>query len=141
MNVTYSWNFWQFSAYPEIDGYTDVVFQVNYNYIGTSDVPKPDGGFYSASWGGSQAFQYQEGTPFVPFNELTPEIVTGWMEATISPEQFAKMQANIVSNIQDAITPQVVNLPAPWTPQPTPPVSTDIPLVPVVPPVSPTSQE
>lgn len=142
MAITYSWNFWQFNAYPEKDGYTDVVFQVNYNYIGTSDVPNPKGGFFTSSWGGAQTFQYQEGTPFVPFDELTPEIVAGWMEATIPPEQFAKMQENIAAGIEAQIHPPVVTLPAPWEPAPVPPVSvTPLPLVPVTPPVSPTSQE
>jgi len=142
MTVTYSWNFWQFNAYPEMDGYTDVVFQVNYNYIGTSDIAKPSGEFYSASWGGAQQFQYQEGTPFVPFADLTPEIVQGWMEATIPPEQFARMQENITSSIEAQIHPPVVTLPAPWTPAPTPPVQpSSVPLVPVTPNVPPTSQE
>ena len=142
MQVTYTWNFFQFNAYPEKDGYTDVVFQVSYNYIGTSDVPTTKGGFYSATWSDVQAFQYQEGTPFIPFNELTPEIVQGWMEATISPEKFAKMQANIVGSIDAQIHPPVVTLPAPWTPTPPPPTSPPmLPLVPVTSSVSPTSRE
>lgn len=134
MQVTYTWNFWNFSAYPEMDGYTDVVFQVFYNYIGTSDVPDGKGGFYTASWGDAQSFQYQEGTPFVPFADLTPEIVQGWMESVITPEQMAKMQSNIVGLIDAQIHPPVVSLTPPWTPTPVPPV-----VVPVVPSDSPTT--
>lgn len=134
MQVTYTWNFWNFNAYPEKDGYTDVVFQVSYNYIGTSDVPSPRGGFYTASWSDVQSLQYEAGTPFIPFDELTPDIVQGWMEATITPEQFAKMQANIVGNIDAQIHPPVVSLTPPWTPAPVPPS-----VVPDVSSVSPTN--
>lgn len=110
MALTYSWNFPAFDCYPTQDGYTDVVFTVHWRYSAT------DGAGHAAEVYSTQAVSYKEGDPFVPFADLTPEIVTGWVEAAMGPEQVAALQANLAAQIEQEINPSQVTLPPPWGP-------------------------
>lgn len=49
-------------------------------------------GEFSASQYGTQSFTQQEGT-FVPYDQLTPEIVTGWLTDAWGPEGVAAKEA------------------------------------------------
>jgi len=69
-------------------------------------------GQYTASIGGNSQFTVQEGT-FTPYDQLTPQIVTGW----IPPEQIASAQACVQGQIDSMINPPVspANTPLPWS--------------------------
>ena len=49
-------------------------------------------GEFSASQYGTESFTQQEGN-FVPYNQLTPEIVTGWLTDAWGPEGVAAKEA------------------------------------------------
>lgn len=108
MALTYSWDFPAFDCYPTQDGYTDVVFTVHWRYNAADE----DG--HTAVVYSMQAVSYKEGDPFVPFADLTPEIVTGWVEAAMGPEQVAALQANLAEQIEQQIHPSQVTLSPPW---------------------------
>lgn len=69
-------------------------------------------GQYTASINGNSQFTVQEGPAFIPYDQLTPEIVIGW----IPPEQIASAQANVQGQINSLINPPVSpqNTPLPW---------------------------
>lgn len=71
-------------------------------------------GSNTASIGGNTQFDssQQEG-PFIPYDQLTPQIVTGW----IPPEQIVNAQACVQGQIDSMINPPVSpqNTPLPWT--------------------------
>lgn len=106
--ITYSWNFTAFDCYPQAEGETDVVFTIHYTYLGTD-------GEHTASVYSTVPVTYQAGDPYIPFNELTPEIVTGWTVEALGAEQVAAMQTNIAGQIEQQINPSQVTLPPPWT--------------------------
>jgi hypothetical protein len=68
-------------------------------------------GSNTASIDGNSQFTMQEGT-FIPYDQLTPQIVTGW----IPPEQIASAQACVQGQIDSMINPPVSpqNTPLPW---------------------------
>lgn len=109
MANTYSWAFTAFDCYPEHAGATDVVFTVHWTRFAT------DGEGHTASVYSTVGVQYEEGQPFVAFEDLTPEIVTAWVEAALGEEQLAAQEAALDQAIQNQITPPVVTRPAPWT--------------------------
>lgn len=69
-------------------------------------------GEYTASIGGNTQFTSQQGPDFIPYDQLTQAIVTGWIPA----EQIASAQACVQGQIDSMITPPVSpqNTPLPW---------------------------
>ena len=69
-------------------------------------------GQYTAEIDGNSQFTMQEGSTFILYDQLTPEIVIGW----IPPEQIASAQACVQGQIDSLITPPVSpqNTPLPW---------------------------
>lgn len=98
-------------------------FTTTINAMYTLDTPDPGfvvnvlwtvtgvDGSNTASIDGNSQFTVQEGT-FIPYDQLTPQIVTGW----IPPEQIASAQACVQGQIDSMITPPVspANTPLPW---------------------------
>jgi hypothetical protein len=100
-------------------------FTTTINAMYTLQTPDPDyvvnclwtvtgvDGQYTASIGGNTQFDssQQEG-PFVPYQNLTPQIVIGW----IPQSQIDSAQACVQGQINSLITPPVspANTPLPW---------------------------
>ena len=99
-------------------------FTTTINSMYTLDTPDPGfvvnvlwtvtgvDGQYTAEIGGNSQFTMQEGSTFIPYDQLTPEIVIGW----IPPEQIASAQACVQGQIDSLITPPVSpqNTALPW---------------------------
>ena len=98
-------------------------FTTTINAMYTLDTPDPGfvvnvlwtvtgvDGSNTASIGGNSQFTMQEGT-FIPYDQLTPQIVIGW----IPPEQIASAQACVQGQIDSMVNPPVSpqNTPLPW---------------------------
>ena len=70
-------------------------------------------GQYTGEIGGNTQFDSSQAPEnFIPYANLTPEIVTGWIPA----EQIASAQACVQGQIDSMITPPVSpeNTPLPW---------------------------
>ena len=70
-------------------------------------------GSNTASIGGNTQFDSSQAPEnFIPYDQLTPQIVTGW----IPPEQIASAQACVQGQIDSMINPPVSpqNTPLPW---------------------------
>jgi hypothetical protein len=96
---------------------------VHWQYSAQSGSLNESGSFvpqYSAQVIGTQGFTFDpSGSSFVPFEELTKDIVLGWITGSMGDERIGQMSASLESQITDQITPKIVNLPAPWTVVPT----------------------
>ena len=112
MAITYTWTFPTLDCYPQADNETDVVFNIHYNLRGTD-------GTYSGSVYGTVGVTYHAEDPYIPFNDLTEEIVQGWTEEALGAETVAAMYANIEGQIENQINPKVISLTPPWA-QPAP---------------------
>jgi hypothetical protein len=74
-------------------------------------------GEYTASIGGNTLFDSQQANPFIPYNELTQEIVIGWVQSNLGPDGIANFEANVQGQINSMINPPVTpqNTPLPWS--------------------------
>ena len=103
--TTYNWQIVSMPAYSQIDGQSDVVFQVNWQC-------QAQGDNYSAASVGSVSVTYAAGYPYTPYADLTQEQVWGWIDPSINRSEI---EANLQVMIDAQKTPEVVTPPLPWS--------------------------
>ncbi len=114
MAITYTWKVTGVKTKTE-DGNTDAVVQTYWTKTGTDE--NGNTGTFSGATPFS-SLNMPEGSTFVPFAELTEEIVLGWIQDIVVGNYEEHVNAQIAKQISDKITP--VTEPAlPWAP-PTP---------------------
>ena len=74
-------------------------------------------GDVTASIDGQTQFDSQQSTPFIPYDQLTQDIVIGWVQASLGEQGIANYEANVQGQIDSMIKPPVSpqNTPLPWT--------------------------
>lgn len=122
--LNYYWNFNPLTCHAHQDGYDDVVMTVHWQYYAQSGSLNESGSFipqYTAQIIGTQGFTFDPNeSTFIPFDELTKEIITEWVTSAMGEDRIAQMSASLEAQIADQITPKIVNLPAPWLTNTTP---------------------
>ena len=93
-----------------IDGKQDYVVIANYGVLGTD-------GTYSASLTNIARFSTESVSPFIPYEDLTEEIVIGWIQTDLGVDGVNNLYACIQGQIDSQINPPVVpvNTPLPWS--------------------------
>lgn len=124
-NIIYSWDCRTVDCYPTKDEQgvelDDVVYNIHWRLTGTEVV---DTKTYSATVIGTQMVAAEDIDPetFVPFDELTNEIATGWCTAAMGAEQVANLETSVANQIESQINPTSITLvigePAPVPPAP-----------------------
>lgn len=116
MPITYTWTPTALIGYPTFDGETDVVTRAAYTVLGD------DGEGHTADYSNWQETPLDPSVPFIPYVDLTPEIVIGWVQSNLGPDAVAAIEESIAITIQRQVTPppEPEVLPLPWTP-PVPP--------------------
>ena len=108
MDINYNWNFNPLESYPTASGETDVVFLVHWQLYANT-------GSYGASAIGTQTIATLEsGSTFIPFNELTQDIVYGWVTSSMGSENVDILYASLSASIENQINPPVLVQQAPW---------------------------
>ncbi len=69
--MTYDWNCKTVDVHPQAEGETNVVYNVHWVVTGTEED-------YSATSIGTQVVPLNPEADFIPFEDLTNEIVVGW---------------------------------------------------------------
>jgi len=108
--TTFNWNCRTVDVHPQQEGETDVVYNVHWIVVGTSDQLDPENNPYSASNIGTQIVTLNPESTFIPFEDLTNEIVVEWTQATMGAEQVTAIETNIQSQIDLLITPTSVTM-------------------------------
>ena len=101
--ITYNWNCKTVDVHPKEKEQTNVVYNVHWTVTGVD-------GDYSATNIGTQIVPLSEGDTFIPFEDLTNEIVVGWTKEAMGEEQVAQIEATIAAAIEDQINPSSVTL-------------------------------
>jgi len=101
--ITYDWNCKTVDVHPQEEGETNVVYNVHWIVTGT----KED---YSVSSIGTQIVTVNPETPFIPFEDLTNEIVVEWTKEAIGAEQVQAIEDNIASQIAELENPTSVTM-------------------------------
>ena len=105
MSITYTWTIVGLPAYPQAEGQTDVVFQVNWQCLASD-------GTYSATSVGSVPVTYTAGSPYTPYADLTEEQVWGWIDPDLDKPAI---EANLQDLIDKQANPTVITPPLPWS--------------------------
>ena len=114
--ITYDWNCKAVNVRPLEDGEVDVVYNVDWIVTGTSDILAPEGYspdpslFYHANSMGQQELPWNPESTFIPFEDLTNEIVVEWTQAQMSEGRVASIEADIASQIESQINPTSISL-------------------------------
>ena len=112
MSYNYEWQFNPLESYPTASGQTDVVFQVHWQcYASTGS---NSGSYYTEATVGTVPVSYDTGSVFIPFNELTKEIVYSWVENALGVDQIDQIKTNLANRIEDKINPKILVQSPPW---------------------------
>jgi hypothetical protein len=106
--TTYTWNVT--ALYTEtIDGEQNYVVIANYVIVGVD-------GTFSASLSNIARFSTASVTPFVPYENLTNDIVINWIQDELGVDGVSNLQACIQGQIDSQISPPVTpqSQPLPW---------------------------
>ena len=121
MPITYTWTATSLIGYPVIDGETDVVTRACYTVLAD------DGEGHTADYSNFALTPLDPSVPFIPYADLTNDIIIGWVQYNIGADLVAAIQGSLAIQIERQVNPppQPEVLPLPWVP----------PVVEVVPPL------
>ena len=106
MANTYSWQINALDTYPTQDSLTDVVYNIHWGLVATSDQLDGSGNAYTASSIGTQVVAAPDPDNFTSFDDLTQTIVEGWLE--VSDLDIDAIKASLDAQIVEKITPTTV---------------------------------
>lgn len=112
MANTYTWQINALDTNPTQGDLADVVYNIHWGLLATSDQADADGNAYTADSIGTQTVPAPTGEGFTAFEDLTQEIVEAWLEA--SDLDVEAIKASLDSQIAEAITPTSVTKSVPW---------------------------
>ena len=106
--TTYNWTVKELFT-ETIDGEQNYVVIANYEVVGVD-------GVYASSLSDSVRFSTSNVDNFTPYEDLTNEIVVGWIKSVLGPDTVANYEESIQGQINSQINPPVTpqNTPLPW---------------------------
>jgi len=72
----YNWKISQLDAKIHQDNLDNVIYIIHWSYLATDDSVEP----ITVNLSGAMGVEYKEGDPFIPYNDLTKDVVVGWLE-------------------------------------------------------------
>tara|TARA_R110000868_G_C10579288_1_gene738475 strand:- start:59 stop:463 length:405 start_codon:yes stop_codon:yes gene_type:complete len=102
---TYTWDCKTVDTYPTYSEMSDVVYNVHWR-LGGAD----ESGEHSVVVIGTQTITLEDLQPegFIPFEDVTHEIVVEWVESAMGEERIAELYTSLDSQIADKIAPKSV---------------------------------
>lgn len=102
---TYEWIISKLEVVSQVGNITNYVVRCHWRYRATQDLITKD--TY-----GLQSFEVNENPEdYVPYEELTKEMVEGWLEASNDVE---RMRESLDAQIEEELNPPIVSMPIPW---------------------------
>jgi len=101
--ITNDWNCKTVDVHPQEEGETNVVYNVHWIVTGTEED-------YSATSIGTQIVSVDPETEFIPFEDLTNEIVVEWVKEAMGEEQVQAIEDGIASQIAELENPTSVTM-------------------------------
>lgn len=98
----------------DIDDMKDYVVDALFDVSGTEEVGGTEYSYILRT--NNASFKVSEGGDFIPFEDLTNEIVVGWIKEILGPQGVADYEAAVAGQIDGQINPPVVPTvkPLPW---------------------------
>lgn len=101
--MTYDWNCKTVDVHPQAEGETNVVYNVHWVVTGTEED-------YSATSIGTQVVPLNPEADFIPFEDLTNEIVVGWTKEAMGEEKVQAIEDGIANEIIELANPTSVTM-------------------------------
>jgi hypothetical protein len=108
MAIEYTWDCKTVDVYPNHDSHSDVVYNVHWRLNAESDQQDADGNNYSSSVYGTHIVNADDISNFIPFADLTNDVVTGWVTTGMGDDEVTNLKSGLDSNINSQITPTSV---------------------------------
>ena len=117
--MAFTWVISQLDSIPSLDGMDKVIsvihyraqkehFNMSFNETLTSFHLTPS---FTADTYGALSVDAPHEASFTPYDEVTKEMVEGWLEASLDCEAI---EANLDAQIQNFLNPPIVAYPLPW---------------------------
>lgn len=103
------WYINQMSCVPQDGELVDFVITVDWNRLAKETINDKE---YFASVYGSQSFSKDDVTNFIPYEDLTYEIVSSWLDSSLDVEA---LDLNLDAQIENQVNPPIVVLPLPFS--------------------------
>jgi hypothetical protein len=120
--MAFNWLINSLDSIPSLDGMDKVISVIHYRAQKTIlhpyfDVESMKGieKEFTADTYGALAVDAPHEASFTPYDEVTKEIVEGWLEASLDCEAI---EANLDSQIENFLNPPIVAYPLPWNNNP-----------------------
>ena len=105
MAISYTWDCKTVDVYPTHDSHSDVVYNVHWRLNAVSDQQDAEGNDYTASVYGTHSVNADDIANFVPFADLTNDMVTSWVTDSMGEDEVSSMKESLDNNINDQINP------------------------------------
>ena len=107
--MAFNWVISSLDSIPSLDGMDKVISIIHYR---AQKQYEEDGAivFTSDTYGALSLSSPHEAS-FTPYNEITQEMVEGWLEAGLDTEAI---EANLDAQIENFLNPPIVNYGLPW---------------------------
>jgi len=102
------WNINQLECLPSDGIYQDFVLVAHWSRFAKETINEVE---YTASVYGSQSFSKNDVTNFIPYEDLTYEIVCGWLDSSLDTEA---LDLNLDAQIENQVNPPIMVLPLPF---------------------------
>lgn len=109
-DIMYSWNFHPLEVVYNENSMTNVVNIVHWQYI-AKHVPSDT----TIQNIGTVGLESPTPESFIPFENLTKEEITAWVEAKLGEEAISNMQTNLSSSLNSKVFPTRGTVSAPWS--------------------------
>jgi hypothetical protein len=110
MATTYKWVVSSLDSYPkDAEGLTDVICVIHWRY--QAEQVENDKTYFAEVYG-TLSVASPDPADFVPYDQVTYEMVCGWLEAGLDQ---VSLDENLDSQIADQINPKVISLPLPFS--------------------------
>ena len=94
-----NWNCKTIDVYTnDHNGYEQVIYNVHWQ------VSKKDDEFIGSSYG-TQSLNTEDIQDFIPFDEVTSEMVEGWVKDAMGEEEVSNIESNLDKQIEDQKNP------------------------------------
>jgi hypothetical protein len=110
MATIYNWDCKTVDVYPTEGDYTDVVYNVYWKVTGVSDQLDSEGKPYEYTINNTQLIPLNSQSEFIPFNDLTNEIVVSWTKEAMGEEVVEGIESTIQYYIDLEINPTSVTM-------------------------------
>ena len=108
MSKVYTWVISAMNEYPKSQELSNVVFQIHYRRNATE--VDGDKTYFADTYSVLSVAAPSEDA-FVPYEDLTEEMVISWLEAGLDVEAI---DSSLDAKIEEQKNPKVVTLPLPW---------------------------